>query len=54
MKKKLTSLDYVTSVDLWSDKIAMESPLQHILRLLNALFLCKNKKTVNIECLTSC
>ncbi len=43
------SLDYVTSVDLWSDIIAMEYPLQHILRLLNALFLCKIKR----QCLLS-
>ncbi len=46
-------LDYVTSVDLWSDIIAMEHPSQHILRLLK-LFFFINKKTVNIECLTSC
>ncbi len=39
-----SSLDYVTSVDLWSDIIAMEYPSQHILCLLKALFLCKMKR----------
>ena len=39
------SLDYVTSVDLWSDIIAMEYPSPHILPLYIALFM-KEKDTV--------
>ncbi len=33
MEKRSQSLDYVTSVDLWSDIIAMEYPSPHVLRL---------------------
>ncbi len=33
------SLDYVTSVDLWSDLIAMDYPSPYILRLYIALFM---------------
>ena len=46
---KTPDLLTVTSVDLWSDIIAMEYPSPHILRLYIALFLKKN--TVNVECL---
>ncbi len=33
IKKNSKSLDYVMSVDLWSDTIAMDYPSPHILRL---------------------
>ena len=47
--KIFQSLDhqYVTSLDLWSNIIAMEWPFPHICRLLLALFLKEKKTKIN-------
>ncbi len=45
---KTFNLLTVTSVDLWSDIIAMDYPSPHILRLYIALFRIKRQYTLNV------